>query len=40
LYEVIIYWSANDSEFIVEVSALAGCMANDASYEKALKNIH
>jgi predicted RNase H-like HicB family nuclease len=38
-YEVIIYWSAEDNAFIAEVPELAGCMADGATYEKALANV-
>jgi len=37
-YEVIVYWSEEDRTFIAEVPELAGCMADGASYEEALKN--
>jgi predicted RNase H-like HicB family nuclease len=37
-YEVIIYWSREDSAFIAEVPELAGCAADGATYEEALKN--
>ena len=37
-YEIIIYWSEDDKAFIAEVPELAGCMADGATYEKALKN--
>lgn len=37
-YEVIIYWSDEDQAFIAEVSELAGCMADGASYQTALAN--
>jgi len=37
-YEVIVYWSEEDQAFIAEVPELAGCMADGASYEEALKN--
>ena len=37
-YEIIIYWSEDDKTFIAEVPELAGCMADGASYEEALKN--
>ena len=39
-YEVIIYWSEDDDAFIAEVPELAGCIADGASYEEALQNIH
>ncbi len=38
-YEIIIYWSKEDSAFIAEVPELPGCMAHGNSYEKALTNI-
>lgn len=37
-YELIIYWSEIDKAYIVEVPELAGCMADGATYEEALKN--
>lgn len=37
-YEIIIYWSEEDSAFIAEVSELAGCMADGATYQEALAN--
>lgn len=37
-YEIIIYWSEDDKAFIAEVPELAGCMADGATYEIALKN--
>lgn len=37
-YEVIIYWSAEDRSYIVEVPELAGCMADGKTYDEALKN--
>ena len=39
-YEVIIHWSEDDDAFIAEVPELAGCIADGASYEEALQNIH
>jgi predicted RNase H-like HicB family nuclease len=39
-YEVIIYWSEDDNAFIAEVPELAGCIADGASYEEALKNVY
>jgi len=35
-YEVIIYWSNEDSAFIAEVPELPGCAAHGASQEAAL----
>jgi predicted RNase H-like HicB family nuclease len=37
-YELIIYWIDTDQAYIVEVSELAGCMADGATYGDALKN--
>ena len=37
-YEIIIYWSEEDGAFIAEVPELAGCMADGATYQKALAN--
>ena len=37
-YEIVIYWSEEDSAFIAEVPELAGCMANGETYQKALAN--
>jgi predicted RNase H-like HicB family nuclease len=37
-YEIIIYWSKEDSAFIAEVPELAGCMADGNTYQEALKN--
>jgi len=38
-YEIIIYWSSEDKTFIAEVPELSGCMADGATYEKALANL-
>lgn len=38
-YEVIIYWSEEDNAYIAEVPELPGCMADGATYQKALKNV-
>jgi predicted RNase H-like HicB family nuclease len=37
-YELIIYWSKADGSFVVEVPELPGCMADGATYEKAVPN--
>lgn len=37
-YEIIIYWSAEDSAFIAEVPELAGCKADGQTYVEAVKN--
>jgi predicted RNase H-like HicB family nuclease len=37
-YELIIYWSRADENFIVEVPELPGCMADGVTYEEALAN--
>ena len=37
-YEMIIYWSAEDQSFVVEVPELPGCMADGETYEDAVVN--
>lgn len=37
-YEIIIYWSEEDSAFIAEVTELAGCLADGETYREALRN--
>jgi predicted RNase H-like HicB family nuclease len=37
-YEMIIYWSDTDNAYLVEVPELAGCMADVAMYQEAVKN--
>jgi predicted RNase H-like HicB family nuclease len=37
-YELIIYWSAQDESFIVEIPELAGCKADGDTYEEAIAN--
>ena len=37
-YEIITYWSEEDGSFIAEVPELAGCMADGASHEEAVRN--
>ncbi len=38
-YELIIYWSEEDSAFIVEVPELPGCMADGQTYQEAVANV-
>jgi predicted RNase H-like HicB family nuclease len=35
-YEVVIYWSEEDSAFVAEVPELPGCMADGSTKAKAL----
>ena len=37
-YQTLIYWSAADAAFIVEVPHLPGCMADGVTQELALAN--
>jgi predicted RNase H-like HicB family nuclease len=37
-YEIIIYWSVQDSAYIAEVPELPGCMADGQTYAEALAN--
>jgi len=37
-YEIIIYWTEEDSAYIVEVPELPGCEADGETYQKALWN--
>jgi len=37
-YEIIIYWSEQDSAFIAEVPELPGCMADGFTRKEALQN--
>ncbi|ESQ14458.1 MAG TPA: type II toxin-antitoxin system HicB family antitoxin [Chromatiaceae bacterium] len=37
-YEILIYWSTEDTAYLAEVPELPGCMADGASYQEALKN--
>ena len=38
-YEVVIYWSEEDSVFIAEVPDLPGCMTHGDTYEEAALNV-
>lgn len=37
-YEIVIYWSDEDSVFIADVPELPGCMAHGSTREAALAN--
>jgi predicted RNase H-like HicB family nuclease len=37
-YEMVIYWSAKDKAYIVEVPELSGCMADGETYSEAVAN--
>lgn len=37
-YEIIIFWSEEDSAFVAEVPELPGCMADGKTYQEALAN--
>lgn len=39
-YEIVLYWSNEDSVFVAEVPELLGCMAHGRSQVEALKNIN
>ena len=38
-YEIILYWSQEDQEFIAEVPELPGCIADGETYQQALQNV-
>jgi predicted RNase H-like HicB family nuclease len=38
-YEIIIYWSSQDNDFIAEVPELKGCMADGKNYSEAIENV-
>jgi predicted RNase H-like HicB family nuclease len=37
-YELVVYWSAEDGCFIVEVPELPGCMADGKTYGEVVEN--
>lgn len=37
-YEIIIFWSEDDSAYVAEVPELPGCMADGPSYHDALQS--
>ena len=37
-YEIIIYWSDEDTAYVADIPELPGCMAHGSSYESALQN--
>ena len=39
-YEIIIYWSEEDSSYIAEVPELSGCKADGETYKDALSFLH
>ena len=38
-YEIIIYWSDEDKNFIAGVPELPGCMADGETHADAIKNV-
>lgn len=38
-YEVILYWSEEDSAFIARVPELPGCMADGQTYQEAIAHV-
>jgi predicted RNase H-like HicB family nuclease len=38
-YEVILYWSEEDSAYIAEVPELSGCMSDGPTAQEALANV-
>ncbi len=37
-YEMILWWSAEDEAYVVDVPELPGCMAHGETRQKAIKN--
>ena len=38
-YEIILFWSSEDSAYVAEVPELSGCMADGATAKEALENV-
>lgn len=38
-YQIVLYWSKEDSAYIAEAPELAGCMADGATAQEALQNV-
>ena len=38
-YEIIIYWSEDDSIYVAEAPELPGCMAHGNTHEEALRAV-
>ena len=38
-YEIILYWSAEDSVVVAELPALPGCLAHGTTQNEALRNV-
>jgi len=38
-YEIILFWSDEDSAYIAEIPELAGCMSDGATAQEALANV-
>ena len=38
-YEIIIYWSEDDSIYVAEAPELPGCMAHGNTHEEALRSV-
>lgn len=38
-YEIILYWSDEDSAFIAEIPELPGCVSDGETYEEAIANV-